>query len=283
MQSRRFVLCVTALALLAVFAKGYFTVLPYDRMRRVLDSSREALARYHAEQGRYPKSLAAVSQGDCEAISGPLSGVLPPPYDRPLPDDPETLARFRYAANEAGFSLWAGLDGLRPIVEVTAPENTDEYDDRLGIRSEFGPTECLSRFAKMTADLRMLAAALEKYREENGAYPRSPAPGGAENGVATVPAGALGGLAPRYIAALPRAPKPEYYAYDYDYRYASNGEDFALIVADGQFCLAVRPLRPQLADPSPGCRYVGYHSPGWTGFGLSSPSGNEPPQIRPPR
>jgi hypothetical protein len=124
----------------------------------------------------------------------------------------------------------------------------------------------LRRIAHLT-DLRN---ALEAYRKDHQLYPETPASAwlGLYNGWGGESSDWIPGLAPRYIAVLPRDPRRNADPFG-QYLYRSDGADFKLLTLyPGYDCLQVTTARPDLADPLRGgkgpyrCHAFGYWSPG---------------------
>jgi len=108
-------------------------------------------------------------------------------------------------------------------------------------------------------DLQALHAALEAYRRDHGAYPRSVGFDGLHTGWGRSSPDWIAGLAPRYLPRLPRDPR---FSSDptFQYLYRSDGKDYKLI-AHGN-CEPFNVTHPQMIDPKRNCFAVGFWTAG---------------------
>jgi peptidoglycan/LPS O-acetylase OafA/YrhL len=125
-----------------------------------------------------------------------------------------------------------------------------------------GPSaEAMAR--SVLADLQALRAALEDYRRDHGEYPRSRGFDGLYSNFGAASPAWIGGLAPKYIAALPRDPRKTSDPLR-QYLYRSDGKDYKLL-AHGT-CKPFDATHPEMVDPRRKCFAVGFWTAGAAGW-----------------
>jgi hypothetical protein len=123
------------------------------------------------------------------------------------------------------------------------------------------PTAAMA--ATVLADLQALRAALENYRRDHGEYPRSRGFDGLYSNFGAASPTWIDGLAPKYIAALPRDPRRTNDPLR-QYLYRSDGKDYKLM-AHGT-CEPFDATHPEMVDPKRKCFAVGFWTAGAAGW-----------------
>ncbi|MBD8192857.1 hypothetical protein IFR35_15635 [Pseudomonas fluorescens] len=124
----------------------------------------------------------------------------------------------------------------------------------------------LTNYKQRLSDLTKIRDALELYRQVNGSYPPSQDYDGLHSIWGRSAADWIPGLAPTYIAKLPR--DPEYSEEKIpQYLYRSNRSSYKLLAhgTDASCMIAAR-LNPELVDPIRRCFAFGYWSEGAQGW-----------------
>ena len=127
-----------------------------------------------------------------------------------------------------------------------------------------------ARTTRSIQDLHSLRTALELYAtSNNGNYPVSTGGAGVWDGLYTCWGDStpdwIAGLAPTYIASLPRSPNNST-ACNNNYIYRSDGVDFKIIWHDPEACTTVQSRYPNLVDPGRTCWAYGFWTAGGVGF-----------------
>jgi hypothetical protein len=122
-------------------------------------------------------------------------------------------------------------------------------------------------YAQRLADMSALHEAVESYHRDHGVFPLSAEGGAKWNGVARSgdPKQWIPGLAPAYIATLPRDPRENDNPYN-QFVYKSDGADYKLLALVPEDCSFAIKRHPALSDPARNvfkqCYAYGYWSPG---------------------
>ncbi|RME29571.1 prepilin-type N-terminal cleavage/methylation domain-containing protein [Candidatus Parcubacteria bacterium] len=122
-----------------------------------------------------------------------------------------------------------------------------------------------ARIAKSLADLKELQKALEMYYADHRSYPSSQGGAGSWDGLYSCWGDStpnwIPGLAPTYIARLPRSPNNST-GCGQNYIYNSNGNDYKLIWHQPENCEDVKRQYPSFIDPIRDCWAYGVWTPG---------------------
>ncbi len=122
-----------------------------------------------------------------------------------------------------------------------------------------------ARITRSIQDLKELQKALEMYYADHGSYPSSRGGAGNWDGLYSCWGDStpnwIPGLAPTYIARLPRSPNNST-ACNKNYIYNSNGQDYKLIWHEPEDCGWVKAHYPSLIDPRRDCWAYGVWTPG---------------------
>ena len=109
-----------------------------------------------------------------------------------------------------------------------------------------------ARTTTAVQDLKQLQTALELYYNDNNAYPSSIGGSGSWDGLYSNwgddTANWIAGLAPTYIAALPRSPNNSTSGAD-NYIYNSNGQNYKLLWHSPEDCDGIKMRIPSVLDP----------------------------------
>lgn len=122
-----------------------------------------------------------------------------------------------------------------------------------------------ARNTKRLADLRQIVSALELYYNDNQAYPVSTGGSGVWDGLYSSwgdsTSNWIAGLAPEYIAELPRDPR-QHTDPTQQYIYRSDGVDYKLISHNPEDCAGFTTNYPEISDPRRDCWAFGFYTPG---------------------
>jgi hypothetical protein len=187
-------------------------------------------------------------------------------------------------------SLVDGLTACLVAIEAESPSSTAPGQRRRPARSfvtwvVLGVALCLALVARLAyeplfmgrmvfplyaqrfADMSALHEAVERYHRDRGAFPLSAEGGAKWNGIARSgdPKQWIPGLAPAYIAALPRDPRENDNPYN-QFVYKSDGADYKLLSLVPEDCSYAIKRHPALSDPARNlynqCYAYGYWTPG---------------------
>ena len=125
------------------------------------------------------------------------------------------------------------------------------------------------RTERAISDLNSLRKALEVYYTAYGSYPNSQGGAGPWDGLYSCWGDStpnwIPGLAPNFIAQLPRAPT-NITDCDKQYIYNSNGKDYKLIYHNPEACDSVKKQYPNMVDPVRDCWAYGFWTAGAVGW-----------------
>ena len=130
-------------------------------------------------------------------------------------------------------------------------------------KEEFIQMQDSYKFSQRVYDLYNLVVVLKKYKDDHGIYPISSKNGKGWDGLYSKYGESrtdwIKGLAPNYIAQLPRDPRNHTIDVE-QYFYLSDGVNFKLISFHPTDCHTVKEKWPKLIDPRRGCGAYGF----WT-------------------
>lgn len=244
--------------------------------RRIADLSalNQALARYHADHGHYPKSIlfdgrasfAGASKTDW--IEGLVPGYIPE-----LPRDPrqndDQLEQYLYMSDGTDYKLIAHYPGWCERNAQKYPGlRFDPYDDcqffGFWTRGAENWRPVRSRpqwYTQRLSDLARLKAALDTYYAAQGAYPVSRGTSALFSNYGYSGDQWIAHLAPGYIDVLPKEPRgttdPEY-----QYQYISDGKDYKLVVGNPEDLPRAKQEHPEMMDPARQGKAYGYWTKG---------------------
>ena len=126
-------------------------------------------------------------------------------------------------------------------------------------------TRIKARDTSRVVDIKEIVKALELYYSDNNSYPSSLAGDGSWDGIYTCWGDSstnwIIGLAPTYMAELPRDPR-NHTTCGEQYIYRSDGINYKLLSHNPEDCARIVSAYPVLFDPVRDCWAVGYWTPG---------------------
>jgi hypothetical protein len=252
---------------------------PANLTVRVRDfaSLQSALEHYRRDHGGYPVSFGFDGAYSRYGASRPdWIASLVPGYLPRLPRDPRTSydddKQYLYMSDGADYMLLAANPEDYDKAAKRRPELLFPQAGRsfYGVATtgaagwnllDFNPeTVNAEHTAARLRDLDAIKNALERYKSDHRAYPKSEGFDGFRTSHGRSGEFWIEGLVPDYLSGLPRDPRQSDDPNN-QYYYKSDGTDYKLIDHNAEDCLIVRRARPELIDPARICFAYGY----WTG------------------